>query len=135
MGDSEKTWVVVGILGGIILVCTIVVALMIRYNPAVRAIWNQNEYNLQKVDDSTTYETKKKVEDTCRSMIISYMSDKITYEQYKNSDSTEQRGWADQAKMRANKTAISYNEYILKNQFVWVGNIPDDIKTELEIIE
>ena len=135
MGDSERTWAAIGILGGIILVCTIVVALMIRYNPSVRAIWNQNEYNLQKVDDSTTYETKKKVEDTCRSMIISYMSDKITYEQYKNSDSTEQRGWADQAKMRANKTAISYNEYILKNQFVWVGNIPDDIKTELEIIE
>lgn len=135
MSDNKRTWVTVGILGGIILVCAIVIALMIRYNPAVRAIWNQNEYNLQKVDDSTTYETKKKVEDTCRSMIISYTSDKITYEQYKNSDSAEQRGWADQARMRANKTAVAYNEYILKNEFVWVGNVPDDIKTELEIIE
>lgn len=135
MNDNERTWAAVGIFGGIILVCVIVIALMIRYNPAVRAIWNQNEYNLQKVDDSTTYETKKKVEDTCRSMIVSYMSDKIIYEQYKNSDSTEQRGWADQAKMRANKTAVAYNEYIWKNEFVWVGNIPDDIKTELEIIE
>lgn len=135
MSDNERTWAIVGIFSGVILVCVIVIALMIRYNPLVRAVWNQNEYNLQKVDDSTTYETKKKVEDTCRSMIISYMSDKITYEQYKNSDSTEQRGWADQAKMRANKTAVAYNEYILKNEFVWVGNIPNDIKTELEIIE
>lgn len=40
----------------------------------------------QKIDDATSYEKKKKVEDTCRAMISSYESDKMTYEQYKNSD-------------------------------------------------
>lgn len=107
----------------------------IRFIPGIRALWNTNEYNLQMVDDATSYDTKKKVEDTCRSMIVSYETDKLTWEQYKDSDSKEQRGWADQAKMRANKTATSYNEYILKNVHVWLGNIPNDIRTELEIIE
>ena len=37
--------------------------------------------------------------------------------------------------MRANKTANSYNEYILKNSFVWSENIPSDIRSELDIVE
>ena len=36
--------------------------------------------------------------------------------------------------MRANQTAASYNDYILKNSFVWRGNVPEDIKTELEVL-
>lgn len=43
--------------------------------------------------------------------------------------------WAAQAKMRANKTASSYNNYILQNNFVWKDNIPKDIRTTLDIIE
>ena len=57
------------------------------------------------------------------------------YEQYKDSKSDEQRSWADQAKMRANRTAANYNNYILKNSYVWSGNIPEDILAELPIIE
>lgn len=38
-------------------------------------------------------------------------------------------------KMRANKTASTYNNYILKNSFVWEGNIPDDIDRTLSMIE
>ena len=68
-------------------------------------------------------------------MISSYTSDKLTWQQYKNSDSQEQRTWAEQAKMRANKTAASYNEYILKNSFVWQENIPQDIAQRLEYLE
>ena len=37
--------------------------------------------------------------------------------------------------MRANKTANTYNEYILKNSFVFEGNIPTDIETRLMIID
>lgn len=37
--------------------------------------------------------------------------------------------------MRANKTASTYNNYILKNSFVWDGNIPSDINYSLEYIE
>lgn len=100
-----------------------------------RGVLNTYEYNVQKIDDVTNYETIKEVEDSCRAMISSYESDKLTYEQYKDSDSEEKRSWAEQAKMRANKTATSYNNYILKNSFVWSGNIPKDIQKELIIIE
>ena len=83
----------------------------------------------------TSYDTRKKVEDTCRSMIASYKTDKATYEIYKTSDNEEKQSWAEQAKMRANKTANTYNEYILKNSFVFEGNIPTDIETRLMIID
>ena len=96
---------------------------------------NKIAYVNRKIDDATNYDTIKKVEDTCRSMISSYKTDKSTYEQYKDSDNTEKQSWAEQAKMRANKTANTYNEYILKNSFVWQNNVPDDIYQKLEIIK
>lgn len=95
---------------------------------------NQVDYVNQKIDDATNYETRKEVEDSCRAMIASYEADKLTWEQYKDSESSEQRSWADQAKMRANRTAATYNNYILKNSYVWSGNIPEDILSELETI-
>ena len=96
---------------------------------------NRVDYIDKKIEDKTSYETIKKVEDTCRSMIASYKTDKATYEQYKNNINTEKQNWAEQAKMRANKTANTYNEYILKNSFVFEGNIPTDIETRLMIID
>lgn len=100
-------------------------------------IWfgNKVDYVGQKINDSTRYETIKEVEDTCRTMISSYEADKLTWEQYKDSDNEEKQSWAEQAKMRANKTASVYNNYILKNGFVWDGNIPDDIRSELKVLK
>lgn len=103
--------------------------------PAGVATWNNWFHAVQKADDDTNYETLKQVEDTCRSMIASYNSDKLTYEQYKDSDNEEKQSWAEQAKMRANKTASSYNEYILKNSYVWENNVPSDIKYELPYLK
>jgi hypothetical protein len=68
-------------------------------------------------------------------MIASYEADKLTYEQYKDSDNEEKQSWAEQAKMRANRTAAQYNEYIRKNSFVWADNVPDDIGERLEYVE
>lgn len=115
----------------------LVLALPIYFNatPSGKAMWNNWFYTVQKVDDDTNYKTLKKVEDTCRSMIASYEADKLTYEQYKDSDNKEKQSWAEQAKMRANKTASSYNNYILKNSYVWKNNVPADIYWELQIIE
>lgn len=96
---------------------------------------NQVDYVNQKIDDATSYETRKDVEDSCRAMIASYEADKLTWKQYKDSESSEQQSWADQAKMRANRTAATYNNYILKNSYVWSGNIPDDILSELDPFE
>lgn len=102
--------------------------------PGGRSIWNSYTHSLEKADENQ-YETKKQVEDTARSMIASYKSDVTTYEQYKESDNEEKQSWAEQAKMRANRTANSYNEYILKNSYVWGENIPSDIDYLLPIIE
>lgn len=95
---------------------------------------NKVEWVNRKIEDRTSYDTRKKVEDTCRSMIASYKTDKATYDMYKTSDNEEKQSWAEQAKMRANKTANTYNEYILKNSYVWEGNIPEDIDRSLQII-
>lgn len=96
---------------------------------------NKVEYIDRKIDDATNYETLKKVEDTCRAMQASYESDRLTYEQYKDSDNEEKQSWAEQAKMRANKTAATYNNYILENSFVWSGNVPADIAGKLVYLE
>lgn len=104
------------------------------FTPGGRSVWNTYTHSLQKADENQ-YETRKKVEDTARSMIASYKSDIATYEQYKESDNEEKQSWAEQAKMRANRTANSYNEYILKNSYVWEDNIPSDIDYSLPLVE
>ena len=114
-----------------------ILLIIIGYNfaPGIRETVNKNQTAIQIVDDQTRYETLKKVEDTCRAMISSYESDVLTWNQYKDSESEAERTWAAQAKMRANKTASSYNNYILQNNFVWKDNVPEDIRATLDIIE
>lgn len=125
----------------IIILCVVLAILLIagliffKATPLGRYIWNNYQHTLHKIDDSTTYETRKQVEDTCRAMIASWEADLLTYKQYKDSDKEEQQSWAEQAKMRANKTASEYNNYILKNSYVWNGNIPSDIYGAIENIE
>ena len=104
------------------------------FTPGGRSVWNSYTHSLEKADENQ-YETKKQVEDTARAMIASYKSDVATYEQYKDSDNEEKQSWAEQAKMRANRTANSYNEYILKNSYVWEDNIPSVIDYSLPIVE
>lgn len=121
----------------LVILCVLVVLLPIYFGatPAGKAQWNNWFHAVQKVDDATNYDTLKQVEDTCRAMISSYNSDKLVYEQYKDSDSEEKQTWAEEAKMRANKTASTYNNYILKNEYIWKGNVPEDIYMTLEYIE
>lgn len=125
---------------GVILVIALMLLLIgasifFSATPAGKVLWNNWFHAVQKADDATNYNTLKKVEDTCRAMISSYEADRLTYEQYKNSDNEEKQSWAEQAKMRANKTASTYNNYILENNYVWAGNVPKDIKGRLEYIE
>lgn len=124
MNNEEK--VVLAIIG-------IILLLVLSYfiSPAFRRDMNEIAYDIQKADDATNYNTLKKVEDTCRSMLASYEADKLTWQQYKNSDSEEKRGWADQAMIRANRTAATYNTYILENSYVWADNVPEDIDMKL----
>lgn len=125
---------VLAILGSILLTIVLIVG-------GVAGGWfntwffNRVDYVEQKIDDATRYETIKKVEDSCQAMISSYESDRLVYEQYRDSDNEEKQSWAEQAKMRANKTAATYNNYVLENTFVWSGNVPDDIRSELEYLQ
>ncbi len=122
------------IIVAIISVILIGAIIFFGFTPGGRSVWNSYTHSLEKADENQ-YETKKQVEDTARSMIASYKSDVATYEQYKDSDNEEKQSWAEQAKMRANRTANSYNEYILKNSYVWEDNIPSDIDYSLPIVE
>ena len=101
--------------------------------PMGKSIVNRYDYTMEKVDEKT-YEKQKEVEDTCRALIASYNTDKLTYQQYKDSNVSEERIWANSAKIRANQTASTYNNYILKNSFVWKSNVPSDIYESLDYI-
>lgn len=103
--------------------------------PSIKALKNRYNFAMQKADDATNYKTLKEVEDTCRAMIASYEADKLIFEQYRRSENEDAWEWAEQAKMRANRTAAQYNEYIRKNSFVWADNVPDDIDEKLEYVE
>ena len=119
----------------VLIAAAIGLGLFFVVNPFGVMAWNSWFGLVQTADDATNYETLKQVEDTCRSMIASYEADKLTYEQYQNSEDSEERSWAAQAKMRANRTASTYNHYILENSYVWSNNIPEDIDSELDYIE
>lgn len=123
------------VLSVVILVIIIVGGIYLFATPAGVATWNNWWHDVQKVDDLTDYDNRKQVEDTCRAMIASYQSDKLIYEQYKDSDNEEKQSWGEQAKIRANKTAMEYNNYILKNTYIWKNNVPADIYMTLAVIE
>ena len=102
--------------------------------PSTRRMFVKYDYAIQKVDEEN-YKNKKMVEDTARSMVAQYESDKLTYESYKDSEKESQQELATNAKIRANNTVAKYNTFILENSYVWRDNIPKDILHELQIIE
>ena len=132
MTKSEK---LIALIVAIVLIAGIGSGIFFGATHVGKATWNLWFGSIQKVDDATNYETLKKVEDTCRAMIASYETDRLTWEQYKSSNDEEKVGWAEQAKMRANKTAASYNNSILENSYVWRNNVPEDIRSELPYLE
>lgn len=103
--------------------------------PAGVVLVNSYNSNMQRADDLTNYKTKKEVEDSCRALMVSYQNDRLIWEQYKDSEKSEEVTWANSAKMRANKAAVTYNEYFLKNRYVFKNNIPEDLREELEILK
>lgn len=124
-----KYWMIV------VITIFLIIVTLITISPSFALFSNRMGYLTGKINESTKYETVKHVEDTCRAMISSYESDRLIYEQYKDSPSEYRYDWGQQAKMRANKTAAEYNNYILENRFVWKKNVPDDIRERLEYLE
>lgn len=116
----------------IVLVCVGVSIWFVR--PYLVGCVNTKNAQVYEVDSATNWNTLHEVEDSCRAMIASYNTDVLYYNQYSSSTNPEHQSWAQQARMRANQTAATYNEYILKNNFVWPNGIPWDIKSELPYI-
>lgn len=119
----------------IIATVLILVGLFFSLTPTGKTVFNNWKHSIQKADDSSNYETKKLVEDSARGMITAYNADVVIYNQYKDSEDKDEKAWANNAKIRANQTAIKYNEYILKNSYIWEDNIPYDISFNLDILE
>ena len=108
--------------------------LFFTLTPAGRRVFGDYQTELKRTDDDVNYDTRKNVEDTCRSMISSYNADKQTYLLYKDSEDEVLKSSANQARIRANTTASTYNNYILKNKWVWKNNVPADIFENLPMI-
>lgn len=117
-----------------ILVAILILIIYVLFFPSGRAMFNQYTHTMKQTDNRTLYQTRKDVEDTCRSMQASYESDKLVWLQFKDSDVQEKRNWADAAMIRANKTAAEYNNYILKNKYVWKENVPADIYITMDYL-
>lgn len=153
MGKAGKVILII-----VATICIIAIAFSIicSVTPLGKAFLNSWKAAVQKADDATNYETLKKVEDTCRAMIATYDRDKAEYERCcndyifnmskatVNNDETlkrhylkaaeEARELAESYRQQANNTASTYNDYILKNSYVWKNDVPADIYMKLEYI-
>jgi len=126
---SKKTKILIAILSIVAVVALIVAA------PSITRAVNTWRFGIQVAHDETDYATLRTVEDTARAMIASFNSDSLTWEQFRDSEVQEERNWANAARMRANRTAMTYNEFILRNSFVWRFGVPNDIFMELPTIQ
>lgn len=115
-----------------LLTIVVVAILFFSATSTGREMWNNYIHGLKKADE-VSYETRKTVEDTARSYISSYNSDVAIYRMYAASADPEKREYAESARMRAIRTATAYNEYILKNSYVWKDNVPLDIYKTLDV--
>ena len=133
----KNKFAVIGIVVSIIAV--IGLPIFFGATPTGRAVWNNWFHEVQKVDDATNYATRKQVEDTCRSMIATYDKDKAEYEAnmqlYETTGDEYYLEIATGYRQQANSSASTYNNYVLKNSYVFEGNVPADIKMELEILK
>jgi len=124
---------------GSLLFCAIVCLFLgwISLTPGGIEFYNTYLKSLKKADLNSNFESAKKAEDTARAMMASYNMDKANYESLKTIsnpapiDLEEIKNY----KIRLNQTAATYNEFMLKNSFVWKDNIPSDIKQKLDFVQ
>lgn len=117
--------------GKILSVIAILVVLFFGATAIGRTAWNTYWHDVEQSDDNTSYENRKKVEDTARAYISSYNADVDIYNTYCNSENENMKSYAESARIRAIQTANSYNNYLQKNSYVWADNMPDDLPSTL----
>ena len=121
--DMNKVFVLV-----VVFILVVIIGVVVYFGliPSGIEKWNGFRYK-----DTITAEMKKEVENTCLSMIASWETDAQTYKENKGIDETV----ANEARMSANKTAESYNDYILKNGYVFGETLPEGVYAVIEPIE
>ena len=133
----NKIWI--SVLCIIMVLLLVVAPIFFGATPMGKAMWNNWFHAVQKADDATNYETRKQVEDTCRSMIATYEKDKAEYESnmklYETTGDEYYLEIATGYRQQANSSASTYNNYVLKNSYVFDGNVPMDIRMALEILK
>jgi len=116
--------------GQVIAICLaavfVVAVIFFTATPMGRSLWNDYTHGLNKADENN-YETRKQVEDTARSYLADYNADVDIYRAYCNSSNPDKQEYAEAARIRAIRTANSYNEYLRKNSYVWKDNMPSDL--------
>ncbi len=117
--------------GKILAFIAIIVVLFFSATTIGRTVWNTYWHDVEKADDNTSYENRKKVEDTARAYISSYNADVDIYNTYCNNENENMKSYAESARIRAIQTANSYNDYLQKNSYVWADNMPDDLPSSL----
>lgn len=126
---KKRYYVIIGVVAALL----IGTAIFFGATPVGRKLVTGYEADMEKAGEDT-YTNKKKVEDTCRAYYASYKADKAGYEQYKDDADEYYSRLAQQYKQRANQTATTYNEYFLKNEYVWKGNVPSDLPRHLDLL-
>lgn len=114
--------------------------LFVTFTPMGRAMMNEYGFMMERVDEEIDYDNRKMVEDTARSMIATHDAAFMEYETYrtfceKETYDENKCERALSARTSANKTASTYNNYMLKNKYLFKGNMPFDIFYELPFIE
>ena len=119
------------VFGGIALGLLIIVLALIFAPPWIRA---RNEYRatLQRIHAETCPDMLRAQERQARNMIASWEADRDQWLMFRDSDNQEERNWANGALMRANRTASSFNNFMLEHS--WIHGIPDDIAESLPML-
>ena len=117
--------------------CLIIFGAVLYFTLYPKGVETKNEYEamLKDADYNTNYDSVRQIEETLRSYAASYEADKITYEINKDATDKESIALAKAARSRANRTAATYNQFYLKNSYIWEDNIPADIRAELEYLQ
>lgn len=77
--------------GKILAFIAIIVVLFFSATTIGRTVWNTYWHDVEKADDNTSYENRKKVEDTARAYISSYNADVDIYNTYCNNENENMR--------------------------------------------
>ena len=128
-GKISGLAVALALIGAILLVVG-----AIAFEPAMIRFENWRSFRNQVAHDQTDYNTLRRVEDQARAMLATWHGDVAQFEAFRDSTDSHERSIANAALIRANRTASTFNNFILTNSFVWAYGVPDDIAEELPLI-